>query len=180
MYEAYNKIAMFDLDGTLVETDDAVNASYASAFERVGSEIKIAGRMTMGIVRQLLPGVSDAELAVLARLKDEAYAQQLCRTALGPAAMALRKIVNGNSSFEKLVLLTDSKERRAMETLRHHGLLGFFDEVVCNGGQGDKYANYFKNHDSDPAACVAWENESEKITSAIAAGVKAENARKVG
>ena len=36
------------------------------------------------------------------------------------------------------------------------------------------------NYDSDPAACVVWENESEKIKSAIAAGVKAENARKVG
>ena len=68
------------------------------------------------------------------------------------------------------------------ERFRTYGMLmlGFFDEIVCNGGQGDKYANYFKNYDSDPAACVVWENESEKIKSAIAAGVKAENARKVG
>ena len=180
MYESYNKIAVFDLDGTIVETDDAVNASYACAFERVGLGIKVAGRLMMGVVRQHLPRISNAELAVLAHLKDESYAKQLCRSLLGPAATALRKIVNGTSPFGKLVLLTDSKERRAMETLRHHGLLGFFDEIVCNGGQGDKYANYFKNYDSDPAACVVWENESEKIKSAIAAGVKAENARKVG
>ena len=55
-----------------------------------------------------------------------------------------------------------------------------FDEIVCNGGVGDKFANYFDSFDTDPAACVVWENEEGRIKSAIAAGVKMENIRKVG
>ena len=177
-----DRIGIFDLDGTVVETDAAVRASYEAAFVRAGSfeDFDFAGRVTMGVIRATKSWITDLEAAVLSHLKDEEYAKQLWRSGLGPAAFDLMKIVNGGIPFKKLVLLTDSKERRAMETLRFHGLLGFFDEIVCNGGQGDKYQNYFKGHDSDPAACVVWENESGKIKSAIAAGVKAGNARKVG
>ena len=80
---------------------------------------------------------------------------------------------------DKVVLLSDSSERRVVETLNHFGWKNLFDEIVCNAGKGDKYANYFRDFDSDPAACVVWENEDGQIKSAIAAGVKMENIRKV-
>jgi hypothetical protein len=95
------------------------------------------------------------------------------------AADALRFVLNNRNAFSKVVLLTDSVERRAYETLRYWSLNGFFGEIVCNAGQGDKYANYFSSFDSDPAACVVWENENSQIHAAIAAGVKNENIRKV-
>jgi beta-phosphoglucomutase-like phosphatase (HAD superfamily) len=66
-----------------------------------------------------------------------------------------------------------------VETLNHFEWKNLFDEIVCNGGRGDKYTNYFKAFDSDPAACVVWENENSQIHAAIAAGVKNENIRKV-
>jgi len=99
---------------------------------------------------------------------------------LGQAADDFRCVLLNRNAFDKVVLLTDSTERRAMETLAHYGLTRQFDEIVCNGGRGDKFANYFGSFDSDPAACVVWENEDGKIRSAIAAGVKMENIRKVG
>ena len=110
--------------------------------------------------------------------KVAAYCHELWRTRLGPAAYDLRCVMVERSTFDKVVLLTDSSERRAMETLNYHCLAGCFDEIVCNGGKGDKYANYFRELDSDPAACVVWENEEGQIKSAIAAGVKMENIRK--
>ena len=89
-------------------------------------------------------------------------------------------MILSRNTFDKIVLLTQSAERRALETLRYHGLVKCFDEIVCNCGRGNKYANYFAAFDSDPAACVVWENEEGQVMSAIAAGVKQENIRKVG
>ncbi len=90
-----------------------------------------------------------------------------------------RCVLVHRSAFDKVVLLTDSSEQRAQETLARFDLARHFDEIVCNGGRGDKFANYFGAFDSDPAACAVWENEEGQIKSAIAAGVKMKNIRKV-
>lgn len=176
-----NKIAVFDLDGTLVETDAANSAAYRVAMRSSGMDVfGMYGRITAGVIQQVMSGESMSVVNTIVDAKITAYCHELWRSQLGPAAIDLECVLVDRSAFGKLVLLTDGSERRAMETLRHHGLVGYFDEIVCNGGQGDKYANYFNNYDSDPAVCIVWENEERQIKSAIAAGVKMENIRKVG
>lgn len=174
--------AVFDLDGTLVETDAANSAAYRTALCECGCGVVsgLYGRITAGAIRAAIDGISDLEMNEIVRAKVDAYCHELWRTRLGAAADALNCVLINREAFNKVVLLTDGAERRAMETLRYHGLAGCFDEIVCNAGVGDKYANYFKSFDTDPAACVVWENEEGKIRSAIAAGVKMENIRKVG
>lgn len=174
-------IAVFDLDGTLVETDEANSAAYRAALAACGCSrmVGLPGRVTAMAIREASE-LLDAEVDEVIRAKVNAYCHELWRTRLGPAADALRCTLVDRSAFDKIVLLTNATERRAMETLRHHGLASCFDEIVCNSGRGDKYANYFKGFDSDPAACVVWENEGQMVESAIVAGVKAENIRKVG
>ena len=179
---SHEKIAMFDLDGTVVNTDAANFAAYRIALAKVGIKniAGIYGRMTAEVIRSTIESVSIAEMNYIVQLKVEAYCKGLWRTRLGPAASDFKCILVNRDRFDKIVLLTNSLERRAIETLRHFGLQNYFDEIVCNGGSGDKYANYFKSFDSDAAACVVWENEEGQIMSAIAAGVKTENIRKVG
>ena len=171
-----NKIAVFDLDGTLVDTDAANAAAYGVALQKMGCDgvSGIYGRISSCVVRDAM-----REMNAVIRTKVESYCRELWRTRLGPASDAFRCVLMNRNAFDKVVLLTDSAPRRAQETLRHWSLNGFFDEIVCNAGQGDKYANYFNNFDSNPAACVVWENENQQILSAIAAGVKIENIRKV-
>lgn len=177
-----NAVAVFDLDGTLVETDAANSAAYRVALRECGCGVisGLYGRITAGVIRSEIEGISDLEMNGIVRAKVDAYCHELWRTRLGPAVDALKCVLVNRKAFEKVVLVTDSAERRAMETLRFHGMAGCFDEIVCNGGVGDKFANYFENFDTDPAACVVWENEEGKIKSAIAAGIKMENIRKVG
>jgi beta-phosphoglucomutase-like phosphatase (HAD superfamily) len=173
-------IAIFDLDGTLIDTDAANAAAYDVALQRFGFAgiAGMYGRVSSNIVRKAAK-LCDDEMNAVIRAKVSVYRRQLGRTRLGPAADALRFVLNNRNAFSKVVLLTDSVERRVYETLQHWTLDGCFDEIVCNGGRGDKYANYFNNYDSDPAACVVWENEEGQIKSAIAAGVRKENIRKV-
>ena len=176
------KIAIFDLDGTVVDTDDANAAAYHMALGQVGiNKISgIYGRVTSNVIRSVVGEISIAEMSYIIRLKVEAYCKELWRARLGPAVSDFQWTLLNRDKFDKVVLLSQSTERRVIETLRHFGLQNCFDEIVCNGGDGDKYANYFRVFDSDPAACVVWENEEGQIMSAIAAGVKTENIRKVG
>lgn len=176
-----NKIAVFDLDGTLVETDAANSEAYRVAMRKYGMNVfGMYGRITTGVIQQVVGGNAKSVVNTIVDAKISAYCHELWRSQLGAAAIDLKCVLVDRSAFGKLVLLTDSSERRAMETLRHYGLVGFFDEIVCNSGHGDKYTNYFNNYDSDPAVCLVWENEEQQIMSAIAAGVKMKNIRKVG
>lgn len=173
-------IAIFDLDGTLVDTDAANTAAYDVALQRFGFAgiAGMYGRVSSNIVRKAAI-LCDDEMDAVITVKVAEYRRQLGRTRLGLAVDALRFVLHNRNTFSKVVLLTDSAERRAYETLRYWSLDGCFDEIVCNCGHGDKYANYFSSFDSDPAACVVWENENRQIYSAIAAGVRNENIRKV-
>ena len=172
--------ALFDLDGTLVNTDRANSAAYRVALDRngAGNVLGLYGRITSSNIRNLGFG-TDCVYSIV-NAKVAAYCRELWRANLGPASEAFRCVLVRRSMFDKVVLLSDGSERRVMETLNHFGWKNFFDEIVCNGGRGNKYVNYFKGFDSDPAACVVWENEEGQIMSAIAAGVKMENIRKVG
>jgi beta-phosphoglucomutase-like phosphatase (HAD superfamily) len=182
MYKVGNmsNIAIFDLDGTLVDTDAANAAAYDVALRRLGFAgiAGMYGRVSSNIVRKAAK-LCDDEMDAVIRAKVDVYRRVLGLTRLGPAADALRFVLDNRNAFSKVVLLTDSTERRAYETLQHWSLNGCFDEIVCNGGRGDKYANYFSSFDSDPAASVVWENENRQIYAAIAAGVRKNNIRKV-
>ena len=173
-------ITIFDLDGTLVDTDAANTAAYDVALRRFGfaALTGMSARVSSNIIRKAAK-LRDDEMDAVIRAKVDVYRRVLGLTRLGLAADALRFVLHNRNTFSKVVLLTDSVERRAYETLQHWSLNGCFDEIVCNGGRGDKYANYFSSFDSDPAACVVWENENRQIHAAIAAGVKNENIRKV-
>lgn len=176
------KIAIFDLDGTLAETDAANSAAYCEALGRAGyrNMLGLVGRVTADVVCAAIGDGASLAIDDIVRVKVEAYCRELWRASLGPACEAFRCVLVNRNLFDKVVLLSDGGERRVMETLNHFGWKNLFDEIVCNGGKGDKYANYFRDFDSDPAACVVWENDKGQIMSAIAAGVKMENIRKVG
>jgi len=176
------KIAIFDMDGTLADTDVANSAAYCAALARAGvrNMFGLVGRVTADVVRAAMGDGAAVAIDDIVRMKVEAYCGELWRANIGPASEDFRCVLLNRSIFDKVVLLSDGSERRVVETLNHFGWKSLFDEIVCNAGRGDKYANYFSGFDSDPAACVVWENEDGQIKSAIAAGVKMENIRKVG
>ena len=49
------KIAIFDMDGTLVDTDAANSAAYHAAMQKYGVDVfGVYGRVTASVIRQIL------------------------------------------------------------------------------------------------------------------------------
>ena len=75
-------IAVFDLDGTLVETDAANSAAYRAALRERGCGMVsgLYGRITAGAIRAGIVGISDVEMNEVVRAKVDAYCHELWRT----------------------------------------------------------------------------------------------------
>ena len=69
-------VAVFDLDGTLVETDASNSAAYRAALRGCGyGEVRgFYGRITAGAIRSAIAGISDAEMNDIVRAKVDAIA----------------------------------------------------------------------------------------------------------
>ena len=176
-------VALFDLDGTLVNTDSINTRAYLRAMDRTGVALPIdmrGSRLTLKKVRRSMAKCTDEQAERISKAKAEEYVKLLWESELGPAAEALRMVLACREKFGKVVLLSDGKPARVLQTLRHHGLDRCFDEIVCNGGEGDKYMNYFRSHNTNPAMTIVWENDPTAIASAISSGVKSTNIKKVG
>ena len=173
--------AIFDMDGTLLETDLATNLAYLDALRALGlsdgARRSCRRRIAKSDIRRLAS--DEATLAEVARLKRRAYARHLGQIALGPATGALRFALANHQRFSKIVLLSDGEQDRVIQSLRHNHLDHCFDEIVCNAGQGDKYANYFASHDTCPETTLLWENETRQIRAALAAGILTHHIQKV-
>lgn len=173
--------AIFDMDGTLLETDLATNLAYLDALRALGLPAgglrSCRRRIAKSDIRRLVS--DEATLAEVARLKRRAYARHLGQITLGPAAVALRFVLANRQRFGKIVLLSDGEQDRVLQSLKHHNLDHCFDEIVCNAGQGDKYANYFACHDTCPETTLLWENETRQIRAARRAGIHTRHIQKV-
>ena len=79
---AERSIAVFDLDGTLVETDSANSAAYRAALRGCGcGEVSgLYGRITAGAIGATICGISDMEMNEIVRAKVDAYCHELWRT----------------------------------------------------------------------------------------------------
>ena len=76
-----NKIAIFDLDGTLAETDAVNSAAYRAALERAGyrNMFGLVGRVTADVVRAAMGDTAAILSDDIVKAKVEAYCRELWR-----------------------------------------------------------------------------------------------------
>ena len=99
MTSQQSKIAVFDLDGTLIETDAANSAAYHAAMQKYGVDVfGVYGRVTASVIRQILCDNGKNDVDAIIDEKVAAYCHELWRTRLGPAAGA-NIIVAGSAVF---------------------------------------------------------------------------------
>lgn len=170
------EVVVFDLDGTLIESDLANFLSYEAAlikFARPYPQLTFdpKTRMTREIVKDVIKENCETKLAKIVLEKDRLYKNYLHKTKLNiEIANILIQCIG-----KQVVLTTNSRKERADSLLEYHGLFGHFTRKYYkeNIYLNNKYQQIFDNYDGK--SIVIFENEANEIEAAVSAGAEPEN-----
>lgn len=119
---------LFDLDGTLVRTEDAYFNAWKTILNEYGAVLTrelfdghVSGRSDMDVVRALFPSLATADLAVeLGRRKDAYMALHVDQVTLVPGAVAFCQSIR--SAGDLVAIVTNSNRATAEALLDHNGI----------------------------------------------------------
>ena len=168
------EVIVFDLDGTLVDSDHANLLAYKDAVMCVlSTQIKMdftqGTRITREVLKKLIPDITDKQVEEISSLKERVYHKYLSET---KANRQLIEIV-AHSQGKEVVLATNSRRCRAEMLLNHHGLIDKFSRKIYRDAecQRDKYARLMAEMPKGKMSILVFENDDEAIASAIACGI---------
>ena len=133
-------IFVFDLDGTLVETDVANFYAYQDAVKEVlDVDIPLQNeRFTRADIYKIFPDIPRRQYLDIVELKEQKFSQHLKDTVPNQKYIDLLKFEYNKGS--KTILLTNSHKCRAMEVLQYYNLTGYFHEMYFKENyKEDKY-----------------------------------------
>ena len=173
---------LFDLDGTLAETDSLHLPTWADVLEPYGVRVdeefyreSISGRNTSEIVRDLLPELSDEENRSVGEAKEARFRERA--TDLEPLPGLVGFVERGRERGMRVALVTNAPEENVQAILLALELRDFFDTVVL--------ADEVEAVKPDPAPykaalervgvaaqeALAFEDSVSGICSSVAAGI---------
>lgn len=163
-----NYILVFDLDGTLVDTDRANSMAYQQAiYDEIGLTIKTNKRLTRELVQSYLQ-VDESFMQKIIKQKEKCFADYLNSTLPLPGLFLLRNLQNTNN-----ILLTFSRKGRADIVLDYYGASSFFSnkyyrEDYLGRSKFDFLINELHNA---PDAIILFENDKDMIKEAERYGI---------
>jgi HAD superfamily hydrolase (TIGR01509 family) len=173
---------LFDLDGTLAETDSLHLPTWVDVLEPYGVEVdeefykeSISGRSTGEVVRALLPDITDEEGWSIGDAKEASFRERASE--LEPLPGLVDFVQRGREWGMRIVLVTNAPEENVQVILLALELWDFFDTVVL--------ADEVEAVKPDPAPyraaldktgvaaeeALAFEDSVSGISSSVAAGV---------
>jgi HAD superfamily hydrolase (TIGR01509 family) len=173
---------LFDLDGTLADTDSLHLPTWVDVLEPYGVKVdeefyreSISGRSTSEIVRDLLPELSDEENRSVGDAKETRFRERA--TELEPLPGLVDFVECGREWGMSIVLVTNAPEENVQAILLALELRDFFDTVVL--------ADEVEAVKPDPAPytaairkvgvaaeeALAFEDSVSGISSSVAAGI---------
>ncbi len=176
-----NSILIFDLDGTLVDTDYANFVSYAEAVAEVMpfAEKLLYNpnrRFTRDSIKLILGNITKQEFDRIIEIKNQKYEYYLPQTILN---RRIADILEANATTHTTILLTNCQRQRAEATLRYHGLINKFSYLFyCHDMKPcdiDKYTYVLDSLQLEPINVVVFENDLEEIKYACRAGIPVGN-----
>jgi beta-phosphoglucomutase-like phosphatase (HAD superfamily) len=170
-------VLVFDLDGTLVDSDVANFLSYKAAALHVLSsqmnnlEFDPDIRMTREILAKCIPNANNEQIAQIVAGKEIVYKQYLPRTILN---VLLADIIE-RSRNKEMILATNSRKSRADMLLAHHKISDKFTLKVYRESEDprDKYTRLIPRLLKENRSIAIFENDAKAIESAIACGIGA-------
>ena len=175
-------VILCDMDGTLIDTNYANYLSYKRAIHEVTSRehdlrFNYEKRLNRERLKENIPYLTDEQYNNIVSLKTNYYSEYLPETKVNKALVDFLRKYSGTN---EAVLVTCCREKRALETLQYHNLLGCFSRLMCwealsGSGISNKYANALNLLSATPVACIVCENNIIDIKEAIIAGVPRAN-----
>jgi beta-phosphoglucomutase len=174
-----NTILFFDMDGTLIDTNLANFLSYKKAIKSVfKSDISLSynpeKRFNRSDLEITCPNLDKAEYSKIIQQKEENYDEFLHETKI---IDEVADILKWYSKTHRTVLVTNSRQERAIKTLNHFGLSDLFrDKFYRQFSDGNERINKFTNAllklDISPNLVLAFENEETEIEDAKKVGIQ--------
>jgi len=173
---------LFDLDGTLAETDSLHLPTWVDTLEPYGVEVdeefyreRISGRSTGEIVRDLLPDLTDEEGTSIGDAKEASFRERA--TELAPLPGLLDFVERGKGRGLRIALVTNAPKENVGAILPALRLQGFFETVVLADEVGAvkpdpaPYEAALEKTGVSAKEALAFEDSVSGIASSVAAGI---------
>ncbi len=173
---------LFDLDGTLAETDSLHLPTWVDVLGPHGIEVdeafymeNISGRSNGEIVRDLLPNLSREEGKEIADAKEASFRERAGELEPLPGLLDLLGEARGRGL--KTALVTNAPQENVEAILLAIELGEFFDEVVLSDEVGQvkpdpaPYRAALDRLGLSPEEAIAFEDSTSGISSAVGAGI---------
>ena len=170
-----SNILLFDLDGTLLETDLANFYSYKKAcYEVLGITLSLPyTRFDYRFLKDFLKqfNIDDTLMLRIKLLKDLYYKDFIFLTKINEY---IKNVLVGAFKTNKTILVTNANKNRVSMLLDHHSLSCYFSHIFINKKQ-NKFSNLLNFYNLNPKKIILFENEKTEIQKAISVGILAEN-----
>jgi len=173
---------MFDLDGTLAETDSLHLPTWVDVLRSYSIEVdeefyreRISGRSNSEIVRDLLPDLSDKEGREVFEAKEAAFRERA--VTLEPLPGLLDFLELGRKSGLGISLVTNAPKENTEAILLALNLEDYFDAIVLSDEVGAvkpdpaPYRAALEKLGIEPGEALAFEDSISGIVSAAGAGI---------
>lgn len=174
---------IFDMDGTLVDTERLGIKGWEVAAEELGVEIPLSlikqfiGRTPPAVKAMVAEHLGDEALAVTAYDRHMDVRRELAETELATKPGALEAIAALGSAGYRIGLATSSRRATAEFNLNRFGVLGRFETITCGEevvhGKPDPemYLVAAQKFGLEPHACAVVEDSPNGVRAGHAAGM---------
>ncbi len=174
-----DKILLFDLDGTIVNTNFSNFLAYKKAIDLVlKTNTKLSynskQRFNRNMLKVYFPNLTEEEFENIVKEKENFYNEYLDKIELiDENVEVLLKYSKSNPTY----LVTNCRKDRALKTLNHFGLTYFFTDIFFRVFDDyhiefNKYENVLSKLNISPDNIIVFENEETEILNAKKAGIK--------